>query len=174
MNTALERLYSDASFSERTGMGGIAVVAPEVCASLWTGRSFSPLQGAYHGAGAVRGIRVIKDHTADDRVIFCAAFPCSGAQSAEKHAMTVAFLVACSMLRSRCCEKVEIVSDCLNVINQVTGGDTGGDPLLLSMHRLWLRRQVIINKVKAHNGNRSNELADLWAKHARRGLGEVT
>lgn len=181
----MERIYSDASFCAYNGIGGMAVVVPENCASF-PGAIFTRAEtaGRARAAASSNGtlspansvsyrVRIVKDPAAENSVILCAACPCSDPQEAETRAMSIAFIAGWNMLRSGICDKVEIVSDCLNVIDMVTSGDTQGDLLLGSMHNLWMDRRMIINKVKAHNGNWGNELADAWAKYAARSVGSI-
>ena len=146
----MEYIYTDASFSDRTGVGGAAVVAPKCCRK---GKWFSNLD--------------IKVYPNKENVIFCAACKCSDSTDAEKRALGIAFLAADDMLRKRKDIKVEIITDSLAVISGIIT-DEQDDPLISALSNLRRKENIIVSKVKAHSGHSGNELADKWAKKARR------
>ena len=144
----MEYIYTDASFSDRTGVGGAAVVAPKCCRK---GKWFSNLD--------------IKIYPNKENVIFCAACKCSDSTDAEKRALGIAFLAADDMLRKRKDIKVEIITDSLAVISGIIT-DEQDDPLISALSNLRRKENIIVSKVKAHSGHSGNELAD---KHQNNG-----
>ena len=157
----MERLYTDASFSSRSKIGGMAVVAPE-----WS---------AAYGGGQWRSIwdiRVAREVNYG-AAVFCAACNCRDSMDAEKRALGLAFLLAYDMITLHEAAgfsgvKVEIITDSLVNINFITFGNAGRDPIMRNLCELWQDHRIILSKVKAHAGNWGNELADKWSKHSRR------
>ena len=148
----MEYIYTDASYSNKSGIGGFAVAAPKWC-SEHKGRWFS----RWH----------IETFREKSHVIYCSACRCSDSSDAEKRALGLAFLVACDMLSARENIKIEIISDSLEVLSSIIKDDNQDDQIISALSRLRKNNSIIISKVKAHNGHAGNELADKWAKRAR-------
>ena len=140
-------LYCDASYSCRTGAGGIAVVVPSWCAR----------------PPHVAGIRTFRDgkHT-----VYCAHCMCSDSRDAEKRALGLAVLAACEILKAHNGIRTEILSDCLPLLDSITL-NAELDPIISAVSHLRQTAGIIISKIKAHNGSAGNELADKWAKYSR-------
>ena len=157
----MERLYTDASFSSRSKIGGMAVVASE-----WS---------AAYGGGQWRSrwdIRVAREERYN-AAVFCAACNCRDSMDAEKRALGLAFLLAYDMITLHEYAgfrdvKVEIITDSLVNLNLITFGNAGRDPIMRNLCELWQSHRIILSKVKAHAGNWGNELADKWSKQIRR------
>lgn len=86
----------------------------------------------------------------------------------ERAALRVAFMLAEIMLRNGVCDMVDINSDRLDVIRSVISGRDGcGDEITYMQDAMERANGAIrLNKVKGHNGNRWNELADEFARRA--------
>lgn len=99
--------------------------------------------------------------------VFLAGCRCGNSGESELRALGMAFIVAYELMKVRNERRVEIVSDSLSAIHEVMGS---GDslPFSASMQRLWRQRRIIVSKVRAHQGNRLNDLADICARQARR------
>ena len=151
----MARLYTDASYCD--GMGGMAVVAPAWSAGCW---------GWWRSRWDVRAVHV-PDRGA---VVFCAACRCADPNDAEKRAMGMAFLLALDMMTAAPGLRVEIASDSLVVIDGIVSGSAWPDPIIEGLARLRVEGGIVLSKVKGHNGNWGNELADQWSKRARRKL----
>ncbi len=157
----MERLYTDASFSQSSMIGGIAVVAPE-----WS---------AIYGEGAWRSrwnICLVREREYG-AMVFCASCKCRDSIDAEKRALGMAFLLAFDMMAAYedagyMGVNIEVITDSLSNINKITLGDTKGDPILENLCWLWKSRRIILTKVRGHAGNWGNELADTWSKQVRR------
>lgn len=147
----MEYIYTDASFSHRTKIGGAAVVVPEWCGNH-KGRWFSRLK-----------VKIFHDK---DKIIFCAACRCSDSHDAEKRALGIAFLAAHDMLNAKNGIKIEIITDSLSAINDIIT-DTKEDLITSAISNLRKKENIIVSKTKAHNGHAGNELADKWAKRTR-------
>ena len=154
----MERLYCDASFYRR--VGGMAVVGP-----AWTVERVGFWRARWD-------VQIVEDIGWDGHVAYYAACRCASCNDAEKRALAMAFLLAYDILSTRRDEKVEVLSDSLIVLNWVMNSRFMSDPILDPMRNLWEKRSVILGKVKGHMGNRGNELADIWARHARLEYGE--
>ena len=157
----MERLYTDASFSSKSGLGGMAVVAPEWSAVYGGGR--------WRSRWDISVAREIEYGAA----IFCASCKCRNSMDAEKRALGLAFLLAYDIIELH--EKagyrgvkVEIITDSLANLDLITMGNTQGDPILDNLCGLWDMRRIVLTKVKGHAGNWGNELADKWSKRIRR------
>lgn len=148
----MEYIYTDASFSHKTRIGGAAVVVPEWLANH-KGRWFSRLN-----------VKIFHDK---DKIIFCAACKCSDSHDAEKRALGIAFLAAHDMLRAKSGVKIEIITDSLSALNDIIT-DTRKDLITSAISNLRKKENIIVSKTKAHNGHAGNELADKWAKRTRR------
>lgn len=157
----MEKLYTDASYCE--GKSGMAVVAPDWCANLgaqWR-RNWDSLRIAF-----------VPEHRA---AVFYSSCHCLDISDAEKRAIGMAFLLAHDMMGVVPGLRVEILSDSLAILDKIMSGNTADmmdDPVLRSLCQLWSERRVILTKVRAHNGHWGNELADAWAKRARRELAD--
>ncbi len=157
----MERLYTDASFSVRSKIGGMAVVAPE-----WS---------AVYGGGRWRSkwnIRVARE-SKYGAAVFCASCSCRDSVDAEKRALGLAFLLAHDMITLHedagfMGVKVEIITDSLANLNLITLGNAGRDPIMRNLCELWNSHRIVMSKVRGHAGNWGNELADKWAKQIRR------
>ena len=157
----MERLFTDASFSHTSGIGGMAVVAPE-----WS---------AIYGDGPWRSrwdIRLAREPEYG-AVVFCASCQCRGSVDAEKRALGLAFLLAYDMIAIHEDAgyrgvQVEVITDSLSNLDLITWGDTRGDPILQNLCGMWDSRRIVLTKVRGHAGNWGNELADKWSKHIRR------
>ncbi len=139
-------LSCDGSFKGR--MGGMAVVAPGGVPPS-PGVQVCPIPGTNLEA-------------------YVASGPCSSVNEAETMAMAMAVEIASRLLESISGEVVEISTDSLMTLEGVVHGRgnlRGKEAVrrLLDRHR----ERIIISKVKAHRGNRDNELADKWSKRAR-------
>ncbi len=140
-------LSCDGSFKD--GMGGMAVIAPS---------GFPPS----------KDIKVfpIQKTGQEAHVASCR---CSSANEAETMAMAMAVELASTILNSHPDEKIEISTDSLITLHGVLHDQEGvrGRDVIQDMidHH---RGKIMISKVKAHRGNKDNELADLWSKKARR------
>ncbi len=157
----MEMLYSDGSFSSKSGIGGMAVIAPEWTA-IYGGGTWCSMHDIFIGREPEYGA-----------VAFFASCTCKGANDAEKNALNIAFRLAYDMISLADEEqnvdmKVEIVTDSTFNIDWVTRWNTIGDPILNSIYGLWSERRIILSRVNGHNGNFGNELADKWAGKARR------
>ena len=148
----MEYIFTDASFSHQTKIGGAAVIVPEWCENH-KGRWFSRLK-----------IRTFHDK---GKVILCAACKCSDSHDAEKRALGIAFLAAHDMLKAKSRIKIEIITDSLSAINDIIT-NTAEDPITSAISNLRKKENIIVSKTKAHNGHKGNELADKWAKRTRR------
>ena len=156
----IEMLYSDGSFSDKSGIGGMAVIAPEWTA-IYSGDKWYSTWDIFIGREPEYGA-----------VAFCASCSCKDANYAEKFALNIAFRLAYDMISIADEEQdgemnVEIVTDSTFNIDCVTRWNTIGDPILNSIYGLWIERRIILNSVKAHDGNFGNELADKWAGKVR-------
>ena len=148
----MEYIYTDASFSHWTKIGGAAVVVPKWLANH-KGKWFSRLK-----------VKIFHDK---DNVILCAACKCSDSHDAEKRALGIAFLAAHDMLRAKSGIKIEIITDSLSAIHDIIN-DTKEDLITSAISNLRKKENIIVSKTKAHNGHAGNELADKWAKRTRR------
>lgn len=159
-NRIMETIYSDGSFSSKSGIGGMAVIAPEWTA-IYGGGMWCSMWDIFIGREPEYGI-----------VAFCASCTCKDSNDAEKFALNIAFRLAYDMISladegQNVEMKVEIVTDSTFNIDWVTRWNTIGDPILNSIYGLWSERRIILSKVKGHNGDFGNELADKWAGKAR-------
>ncbi len=152
----MERLYCDASYYR--GIGGMAVVAP-----AWSGEWGGYWRSRWN-------VRITATQDWEDHIVFYASCLCRSSNDAEKRALGMAFLLAYDMIYQRGEAKVEIISDSLIVLDWIMNNKILHDPILDPLRSLWQRRTVILGKVKGHIGNRGNEIADQWAKQARREL----
>ena len=160
MADGTEKLYTDASYCD--GKSGMAVVAPEWAANL----------GAKWRANWDIRVAHVPERNA---VVFYASCRCKDINDAEKRAIGMAFLLANDMMRAFPGIRVEILSDSLTILDRIMSGNIGdmrGDPIMEDLCRRWNQREIILTKVRAHNGHWGNELADAWAKRARRELGD--
>lgn len=148
----MEYIYTDASFSIQNYIGGVAVIAPEWCRKN-IGEWFSRWN--------------IKIFHYKDYIIFSSACKCNSSSDAEKRALGIAFLVANDMLEIKPDLKIEIISDSLAVLNDIIINENN-DPIIQALANIRRKKNIIISKVKAHNGHKENALADKWAKKARR------
>lgn len=135
--------------SYREGMGGMAVIAPRGLPS----------------AECV-AVEVIPGRSLEAHVAFAT---CRSASEAEMMALAMAVEIALCLLVRHPGERVEILTDSLNALNGVLY-DEGALRGKGMIRDLLAKGQgaVMLSKVKAHRGNRLNELADLWSKQARR------
>lgn len=159
----MEKLYTDASFSDQSRIGGMAVVAPE-----WS---------AIHGGGQWRSWWNIRVEPEPKRgvAVFCASFPCVDSMEAERRALVLAFLLSCDIIAVQESAgypdvRVEIVTDSLANIERIRDWNTGGDPVLRNFCVLLSEGRIILSKVRGHAGNWGNELAGKWSKHIRRNV----
>ena len=148
----MEYIFTDASFSHQTKIGGAAVVVPKWLANH-KGKWLSRLK-----------VRIFHDK---DKVIFCAACKCSDSHDAEKRALGIAFLAAHDMLKAKSGIKIEIITDSLSAINDIIT-NSSEDLITSAISNLRRKENIIVSKTKAHNGHEGNELADKWAKRTRR------
>ena len=148
----MEYIFTDASFSHQTKIGGAAVVVPKWLANH-KGKWLSRLK-----------VRIFHDK---DKVIFCAACKCSDSHDAEKRALGIAFLAAHDMLKAKSGIKIEIITDSLSAINDIITNEKE-DLITSAISNLRRKENIIVSKTKAHNGHEGNELADKWAKRTRR------
>ena len=148
----MEYIFTDASFSHKNKVGGVAVVAPK-WSEKYKGRWFSSNE--------------IKIFHEKNFVVFCSACKCSDSSDAEKRAIGIAFLLADEILNSKKSAKIEIITDSLKVINDIVTEEIS-DPITQALSNIRKKKNIIVSKVKAHNGHLGNELADKWAKKARK------
>lgn len=148
----MEYIFTDASFSHKNKIGGFAVIAPK-WSEKYKGRCFSG-----------KDINIFHDK---NFAVFCSACKCSDSSDAEKRALGMAFLLADEILNSKKSAKIEIITDSLQVINDIVTDKTD-DPITNALSNIRKKKNIIVSKVKAHNGHSGNELADKWAKKARK------
>lgn len=148
----MEYIYTDASFSIQNYIGGVAVIAPK-----WCKRNIGEWFSRWN-------IKTVYDK---DYIIFSSACKCNNSSDAEKRALGIAFLVANDMLKIKPNLKIEIISDSLAVLNDIIIKESN-DPIIQALSNIRRKKNIIISKVKAHNGHKENNLADKWAKKARR------
>ena len=148
----MEYIFTDASFSYKNKVGGFAIVAPK-WSEKYKGRWFSSNK--------------IKIFHEKNFAVFCSACKCSDSSDAEKRALGIAFLLADEILKSKKYAKIEIITDSLKIINDIVS-EEANDPITNALANIRKKKNIIVSKVKAHNGNLGNELADKWAKKARK------
>ena len=111
------------------------------------------------------GIKTFRDC---EFVIFCSACKCHDIDDAEKRALALAFLAANDILALNPQLTIEILSDSLPVLSNITLNNNSSDLIIHILSSLRKKQGIILSKVKAHNGNSGNETADKWAKFIRR------
>ena len=156
-SSEMEYIYVDASFSPKSKIGGVAVVVPE-----WCDKKFGKWFSRWH-------IKIFCD---ESHVILYSACKCSDSTDAEKRALGLAFLVANDIITSGKSKQIEIISDSLANLNEIIINEIN-DPIISALSNLKRKHNIIISKVKAHNGNPGNELADRWAKIARKNFTKI-
>ncbi len=149
----MEQLYCDASFYN--GVGGMAVVVPKEN-RCWEGlRDWC------------KKWRVSEfKHEKDAVSVFYSGCLCLDANEAEMRALGMAFILASRLINLRGDRRVVINSDSLLAIHEAVSKDQRYS-FSSAIQDLWRDSRIIISKVKAHSGNRGNELADEWARAAR-------
>lgn len=141
------QLSCDGSFKD--GIGGMAVIAPK-------------------GLPAAEGVtvRIIAGEELEAHV---ASARCASAMEAETMALAMAAEIAATLLVENPSERVEIATDSLanlKALLQDEGKPRGMERLKSLMRDS--RQRISLSKVKAHRGNKGNELADRWSRLARK------
>ena len=158
--SGMECVFTDGSY--KCGYGGIAAIAPS-----WLLR----LDGFYRRC---RSLQVEAQSGLQGYAAFYGACRCTSSNDTEKKALSVAFLLAADMLRSRpdLVKRVAIVTDSMVAMQWVMSDGSLGDHLIAAMHHLWaddpwIARRITLTKVKGHRFHVGNEFADRWANIAR-------